>query len=443
MKFITMYGRGPRVGGTARMFKDLMRTDKFLFIAAFLAICPAQAFALDLDGCVSMALAASHALRSSEQKINSARSAYSRDRRSLFPVLSVSGEDGYNRYQAGSGLRDGLTGTTGARFSLDLKKNLSDYPELSRLELEKSRIQRDLAEKDIVRSVTQDYYRLYILLGKRADYSEARKYFSSHIEDIEKLENAGLDLKLDRVRAEIQLKSLELTARDLDTDIDGVLRSLSSATGAELRAEDLTFQGGPESFGRLPGQDGIAAISTCCAGAEGVFSARLDRLETNSAYETYRQSRFSYAPTLELGVARNLAIIDPATELYRTYIAVSLDVFDFGARAEERKAYLHDYEARKEAELENQKQLRLSLDRLAAEMNGAAVSYDGLKKNYEAAAGNLETAKLYYTKGKIKETDLLSIFSEYLDAKQQSRDALGRYLDTMTELAYLRAGAEK
>jgi outer membrane protein TolC len=83
------------------------------------------------------------------------------------------------------------------------------------------------------------------------------------------------------------------------------------------------------------------------------------------------------------------------------------------------------------------------LDQLTAEIAGAADSYAGLKKNYEAAAGNLETAKLYYTKGKIKETDLLSIFSEYLDAKQQSRDALGRYLDKKVELSYLLAGAEK
>jgi outer membrane protein TolC len=339
-----------------------------------------------------------------------------------------------------------LTGQVGAQLSLDLKKTLSGYPELSRLELEKSRLLRELAERDIVRSVTQDYYRLYILLGKRADYSEARAYFSSHIKDIEKLESAGLDLKLDRVRAEIQLKSLELTARELESDISSVLKSLSSAAGKELKAEDLVFEGGLGALDRLPGiEAGFIAVSTCaghCADA-GRLSSRLDRLETSSAFETYRQSKFSYAPTLQLGLVRSVHIIDPATELYRTYIAVNLDVFDFGAHSAERTALLRDYEARRETELENQKQLRLSLDRLTDEMAGAAASYTGLKKNYEAAAGNLETAKLYYTKGKIKETDLLSIFSEYLDAKQQSRDALGRYLDKKAELAYLRSGGGK
>lgn len=425
------------------LITDIMRTVKRILFIAAIFVSPARLFALGLEDCVKMALSASHALKSSEQKINFSQAAYGRDRKARLPSLTVFGEDGYNRYQAGSGLRDGLTGLVGAQLSLDLKKNLSGYPELSRLELEKSRLQRDLAEKDIVRGVTQDYYRLYILLGKRADYSEARAYFSSHIADIEKLEAAGLDLKLDRVRAEIQLKALELTALELDTEIDGVLRSISSAVGRELRAEDLAFEGGPESLGRLPGEDGLAAVSTCCADADGVYSARLARLETSSAYQTYRQSRFYYAPTLQLGVTRNLDIIDPATELYRTFIAVNLDVFDFGARAEEKRSFHYDYEARQETEQETRKQLRLSLDRLAAEIDGAAAAYSGLKKNYEAAAGNLETAKLYYTKGKIKETDLLSIFSEYLDAKEQARDTLGRYLEKKAELAYLGAGAGK
>lgn len=425
------------------LFKDFMRISKLFFLTAALGILPARLCALDLDGCVKMALSNSHALKAAGLRINSSASGYARDRKALLPVLSVTGDEGYNRYQAGSGLRDGLTGLVGAQFSLDLKKNLSNYPELSRLELEKSRIQRDLAEKDIVRRVTQDYYRLYILLGKRADYAEAREYFFSHIEDIEKLEAAGLDLKLDRVRAEIQLKSLELTARELETEISGALKSLSSAAGAELRAEDIVFEGGPGAPGRLPGEAGIKAVSTSSVDGAGAFSARLDRLETDSAYVTYEQSNYYYAPTLQLGLTRNLNVIDPATERYRTYAAVSLDVFDFGARAEERRSFLHEYEARKETELANQKQLRLSQDELAAEIDGAAASYAGLKKNYEAAAGNLETAKLYYTKGKIKETDLLSIFSEYLDAKQQSRDALGRYFDKKAELAYLRAGAEQ
>jgi len=420
-----------------------MRKAGRLLSLACIFLLPARLFALDLDGCVKMALAASHALKAAGQRTSSSQASYDRDRKSLLPALSVTGEDGYNRYQAGSGLRDGLTGQAGAQFSLDLKKNLSNYPELSRLELEKSRIQRDLAEKDVVRNVTQDYYRLYILLGKRADYSEARDYFSSHIEDIAKLEAAGLDLKLDRVRAEIQLKALELTAHQLDADINATLKSLSSAVGAELRAEDLVFEGGPGAPGRLPVEAGVVVASTCCADPAGLYTARLDQLETSSAYETYRQSAFYYAPAIQLGITKNLSIIDPATELYRTYVAVSLDVFDFGARAEERKSFLREYEARRETQSENRRQLLLALDRLTVEIAGEADAYAGLKKNYEAAAGNLETAKDYYTKGKIKETDLLSIFSEYLDAKQQSREALGRYFDKKADLDYLRAGGAR
>ena len=414
-----------------------------LYIAA-LVLLPARLAALDLDGCVKLALANSHALKASELRIEGAGAAYARDRRERLPALSVTGEDGYNRYQAGSGLRDGLTGQVGAQFSWELGKALSGYPEASRLVLEKARLLRDLQEREIIRGVTQDYYKLYILLGKRADYGEARTYFSSHIEDIERLETAGLDVKLDRVRAEIQLKSLELTQKELETGIAGALRSLSSAAATELRAENLVFEGGGEAFSRLPALDGAGLeVSTCCAGAGGLFSVRLDRLETSSAFEAYRQSKFAYTPILALGLTRNLAILDPATELYRTYVAVNVPIFDFGARAEDRKALLRTYEARKEAEQDSQRQRLLELEALKSEMKSAAAAYEGLRKNYEAAAGNVETAKLYYAKGKIKETDMLSIFSEYLDAKQQSRDALGRYLDKEAGLAYLRAGAEK
>ncbi len=421
-----------------------MKTIKYFFYFAFVLVLPARLSALDLDGCVKMALSASHALKASGLNIEAARSVYARDRRTLLPALAVTGEDGYNHYQAGSGLRDGLMGNVGAQLSWDMGKTLAGFPEASRLELEKARLLRDLDEKDIVRGVTQDYYRLYILLGKRADYAEAEKYFFSHIEDIEKLEGAGLDVKLDRVRAEIQFKSLELTGKTLETQIAGALKSLSYTVGAELRAEDLVFEGGAEAFSRLPAlAGGGLEVSSCCADAGGLYSARLDRLETSSALEAYRQSKFAYAPVLTLGLARNLDIIDPATELYRTYVAVNLPLFDFGARSEERKALLRGYEARKETELESQRTRRLALETLAAEIQSASASYEGLRKNYEAAAGNVETAKLYYAEGKIKETDLLSIFSEYLDAKQQSRDALGSYLDKKAELAYLRAGAVK
>jgi outer membrane protein TolC len=139
-----------------------MKTIKTLFYSAVVLFLPARLLALDLDGCVKMALSASHALKASDLNVEAARSAYARDRRTLLPALSVTGEDGYNHYQAGSGLRDGLMGNVGAQFSWDMGKTLSGYPEASRLELEKSRLLRDLAEKDIVRGVTQDYYSLYI-----------------------------------------------------------------------------------------------------------------------------------------------------------------------------------------------------------------------------------------------------------------------------------------
>ena len=53
----------------------------------------------------------------------------------------------------------------------------------------------------------------------------------------------------------------------------------------------------------------------------------------------------------------------------------------------------------------------------------------------------MATAKEYYRQGKIKETDLLSVFSEYLEARQQSWEALDTYLDKKAGLDYLLAGS--
>lgn len=416
-----------------------MRKTKLFILTAGLFSVPAALSALDLDGCVQMALVNSRALKAAAGYTQASEQAYKSARASLRPALSASGEAAYNRYQAAAGLPDGLMGQAGVQFSLDLRKTLAGA-ELERLDLEKSRLSGQLAQKDVVRSVTQDYYGLYTLLGKKADYAQALKYFNSHIEDIEKLENSGMDLKLDRARAEMQLKSLEVSAAAVETGIAGAVSSLSSVAGAPLRAEDLVFDGAPADGG-LPAIQDEAAAPPAAPGRS--LAARLDGLETAAAYEAWRRAGFIYAPALQLGLARNIRPIDPATENSRTYLAASLDIFDWGAKARAKNAALETYRARAETQAENKRLLSLSLERLAAEIKSEAAAYAALRGNFLSAAGNLETAKTYYRQGKIKETDLLSIFSEYLDAKQQSRDALGRYLEKKTELAYLRAGEEK
>ncbi len=416
-----------------------MRTNKFLILVSGLLYAPAALSALDLEGCVKMAVANSRALKASIGLTRASAQTYKSAQASLLPSLSASGEAAYNSYQAAAGLPDGLMGQAGVQFSLDLRRTLAGA-ELERLDLERSRLSGQLAEKDIIRSVTQEYYSLYTLLGKKADYAEALKYFDSHIEDIEKLESSGLDLKLDRARAEMQLKSLEVAAAAVDTGIAGVIGSLSSATGTRLKAEDLVFDGAPAGSG-LPAIQEEAAAPAESQGQS--LSDLLAGLDTATAYEARRRAGFIYAPALQLGLARNIRPIDPATENYRLYLAVSLDVFDWGAKAGAKNAAMETYRARVQTEGESKRLLSLALERLSAEIKSEAAAYAALRGNFLSAGGNLETAKTYYRQGKIKETDLLSVFSEYLDAKQQSRDALGRYLDKKTELAYLLSGEKK
>jgi outer membrane protein TolC len=383
-----------------------------------------------------MAAGNSLALKAYDEKLASALATEKSDRRALLPQLSASGEEGYSVYDKASGLSDGMNGRAGVQLSWDLPKVLSGYPRLSRLEAEKAAASLALARKALARDVAKDYYQLHILLGKKTDYAAAEDYFRSHIGDIESLGDKGLDVKLDLIRTGIQLKSLEVSAADINTQLHGALISLASAVGRNLSPLDLPFTDIPS-----PAAGGLYADTAPAGGypqgSAAALLTRLDALELNTSLENYRQSAYAWTPQLAAGLDRAITPIDPATERYRTYLTASLPIFDFGLRAENRKSLKSAGEYQRSLNGDNARQLALSIAGLNAEMKNAASSCAAAEANLNGADESLETARDYYRQGKIKETDLLSIFSEYLAVKEQARDALGLFLEKKADLDYL------
>lgn len=383
--------------------------------------------AADLKECLTMAAGNSPRVKAYEEKLSASILAQKSAKRSLLPALSVSGEEGYSTYSQDSGLHSGMTGTLGVQLDWDLPKVLAGYQRLAGLETDKSRLLLDMAKRTLAREVEKDYYRLHILAAKKADYAEAKAYFLTHIASIEELGEHGVDVKLDLLHANMQFRSLGVTADGVETDLKSALMSLNSATGANFKEGDFPFADVPAPV-VSPVPQGLAATAP---------ETRLDDLELRTAEENYRQSGYFYAPTVSFGANRAITPIDPATERTRAFLGLSLDVFDFGRHIADRKSLLAEREAQRAANLEDLRRLRLDIETLRTSIANAAATCDAAGAGLADADKAMKTADEYYRQGKIKETDLLSVFSDYLTAKEQARDALGDYLDKKADQDYI------
>ncbi len=404
-----------------------MRLNTVVSIVAILLFAAGGARAADLKECLTMATDNSPGVRSYEEKLSASISAQKSAKRSLLPALSVSGDDGYSTYSRDSGLDNGMTGTLGAQLNWDLPKVLAGYQRLAGLETDKSRLLLDIAKRTLARDVEKDYYNLHILAAKKADYAEAKAYFLTHIASIEELGERGVDVKLDLLHANMQLRSLGVTADGVETELKNALTSLNSATGGDFNDGDFPFKDIPVPVaGPVP--QGLAATAP---------ETRMNDLELKTAEENYRQSGFFYAPTLNFGVNKAITPIDPATERTRTFLGVTLDVFDFGRHIADRKSLLAEREAQRAANIENLRRLRLYIETLRTGIANAAAICAAAEAGLSDADKAMKTADEYYRQGKIKETDLLSVFSDYLAAKEQARNALGDYLDKKSDMDYI------
>jgi len=416
------------------------------------------AFGISLETCLEKAMDNSRLVKAYADKIHSDQWAMKKDQSSLWPHLALAGEADYLHFGSRADLPSGFEGSVGADLAWDLPRVVQDYPRLSRLAAEKSGWLARETGNDIRRQVSQDYYKLYVLLQRKPDYLQAEKYFTEHIRDIQRLEAAGVDVALDLTRARVQLKSILISLGDLNREIGSTLLSLNSRMNTAFTEENIVPLSIPDletirtdqavfDETREPPESAASYIdrleTTYTRELDHLVLSRLAEMDARIAEEAFRQSRWTWFPTLNLGLVRNLDSRDPSLEEYRTYLGFNWDLLDFGQRANETQQLRYESEYQQEVYREARRQLQLHLDQLITEIENVQVTYRNAQENLSQAEKIIATAKTRYRQGKLKETDLLNIFAEYLNSKDQMFAALDVYLAKKAELEYYLEGMPK
>jgi len=415
-------------------------------------------YAATLEECKTMSLRNSKLLESYKNLIKANIYVYRKDQSALFPQFSGFYQPDYVQYSdhvdfARHGWRDKVAAT----MSIDIQKILANYPQLSKEEIEKSKLIKKIAENEIEKNLTQNYYRLYILLKKKSYSTDAQSYFIEHIKDIDKLKSKGVDVKLDSIRARVQLKSLYISIGNVNQEVTNTLIALNSMMNTQYKEADFSMMDTPDiatietdqtifnenvpeaSIKSSYIEDVEKSIPQRIAGLE---QSKLDEVDVKSAQEKYRQSKYYYLPLLQGGFEHNIHTIDPAIETDRAFISLNFDIFDFGQKANEGRQLKYSYESKKNLFDESQRKLKVQIDQLITEIENIQTTYKNASDNMRSAEEALDTAKDYYQGGKIKETDLLSIFLEYMNAKDQNYEILYSFLSKKAELDSIVRGAQ-
>lgn len=402
--------------------------------------------AITLAECQALSLKNSHLIEAYENRIKASIAANNKDKSSLWPQLSATTEVDYRQYSGLSDLPNGFDGRVGGIFNVDLQKIISQYPRLSLLDVEKNRLVKKIAGYDLEKTVTQNYYKVYILLKKKYDYLEIKSYFEKHIKDIEILQSRGMDMKLDLTRAQVQLKSYFISLNNTNNEIANILTALNSQMNSNFKESDFSSMDALDET--IIKSDQVIFDENTLGDVESKWAdkiadtdqLKMEAVDLKIAKETYQQSKFYLVPTLQMGVDHSIDPIDSSVEAYRSYAALTFNIFNFGQKANEKKQQKYNYEYQKNIFEENKRKLKVQIDQLILDMENARIIYRNASDNLKSAAENRETAKIYYQQGKIKESDILNISSEYLSIRDVFYDALSNFLFKKTELDFLIKG---
>ncbi len=237
-------------------------------------------------------------------------------------------------------------------------------------------------------------------------------------------------MELDLRRAGSQRRSLDLAANAQAAETQDTLAALRSLTGLELKADD--FQADPAwmaSVGQAPADPATALDQRLL----GTLRGRLAGLDLEAARLATRGTGPIAAPTLKVGVNHAFQAIDPAVPLDQTYASLSLNAFDWGQRAAEGRQRAQELAAQEGDTREQLRLLSLDAGQLATDMAAARRAYALSVDLLGDAQKALGIAKGYYRQGKLKETDLLSVFSDFMSALDQRDAALQAVLEKQSQ----------
>lgn len=397
------------------------------FAAVFLVLLSASfAHAFTLNDCLVVAARKDPALAAMERRVASAGLTQTKDLRSLLPSLSLGDEASYSAFKEDAGLANGMDNKANADLEWDLQRMLSapqKQSELSRLRAAKVLKQ---AQTQLRLDVTRAFDHCRVASVRAAEFLKAVEFVDGHIHDIQRLQGMGMDVALDLLRAQSQRKSLDLAMNGNDAQLQDALSTLRLETGLDVSAKDFDAALAI-SLSEAPVAQDIE--SRLAQRLSGVAAAQLADLDLKSARLAYDASGFFSAPLVHVGLDHSFQAADPATPVDRAYGSLSLPVWDWGQRGLDSDRLKADLEAQGLDHEAQMRDLRLQAEQLASGLAHARNAYTISAAMVEDAAKGLGIAKTYYKQGKVKETDLLSVFSDYLGAQGQFSDALLDCLD--------------
>ncbi|MDE1920226.1 MAG: TolC family protein [Candidatus Omnitrophica bacterium] len=398
-----------------------------LVVFVLLTLHSSQAFAVSLGDCKALALKNSSLIAAYEDLIKSSVYSWRKERSALLGQLTAYYQPDNIQFSDRSDLKrtHGFETRMGAAFSWDLQKILTDYPALGRLDVTKNKLVLSIARSELLKNVTQDYDRLYVLLEKRKEYVNVLELFQSHIREIKQLQSKGVDAAFDLDRARVQFQSLNISLNNIDSEIKDVLLALNSLMNSSYTQRDFSLKDAPD-MSSLPSWSGDYSV---------LQQSRLDKVNVDTAKEMFKQSRLYYLPTVQLGLEHNVNTVDPNVEEYRSYLSLNFDIFDFGQKANEEKSLKYGYEYQEKLFKDDQRKLKVRIEQMTGDLASLRGVYRATMENLKNAQAGIKTARAYYRQGKIKEIDLLSAFSDYLTAVDQSYDAQYNFLAKKAELA--------
>jgi len=413
------------------MSKDnIRRALSFLLTNLVLVILVRASYGSTLREYIDAAINNSYIITSLSDKIEAARYAYKKDQGALYPQFAFNESHDSTRDNSGLAV---------LKATLDIQKMAADFPRSNFVVLQKILVDREIATNDLVKTVSQDYYLLFVTLQKKKDYTDAKAYFEKHIKDIEKLSAQGVDVRLDLQRARIKYGALSIAVNEADSALKSILIELSSLTKKSLSEADFSAMDVPgvhleRTYFENQKQELLSALPQTRQYRSRMF-------ELDLANQLYRQTRLPYLPSLGLEFDRAYNNL-PGGENYN-YVTLDFPLFDGLQRLNDRRRLKSEYEAQKKLFEENLRQLRVRGEQLVSELENIQTRYTVALNNVSEAGKLIEISSSLYRMGKIKETDLLEIFSGYLDAKQQYYDALNNFLNRQAELEYILSGIPK
>lgn len=380
---------------------------------------PAGAYALDAESCVGAALRDTNLVVQNSARERAAYHTFRSDTAARLPGFSAGLDAVY--------LTNTLQETLSLQVDFDLSKLLAGNPALSYYDLERTRLENAVNLADVRRNVVETYAALYAAVQKKKGYEKAVEYFTSHISLMERLQSRGVGNGLDLARARIRLRGLQDTIRGIDSDVDSALLDLNGLTGGSFTANDLASMQAP-----LTNLSGLA-------GRELTNSSfyRLAALELEVKKEIYRRSVYASVPGASLSAAYTLDNASPRDSELQFTLSASMNVFGFGSLKEANAALLGDYEAQQNTFALRVRDMKLELERRLQDYDAQTNRYVSAGSAFRLAESDLPLANSLYEQGKLTETDLLDVFSDYTDLYGQLYDLLYACAFDAAELDYL------